>query len=334
MISSIARQRGRDNARTLERCTLCGTEAPVRAILQKPASAAGGRSVSLFCCPGCGGVYRGGVEAAYDDDLYAYYKKYDGKTFDEVYPPLNRIRCRALLDRFGRLTAGRVALDIGCGKGDFVQAALKEGWTARGIDLAEGAIAVGRKFGLPLTRQDFFSSEIHPGSQDLVTLFEVIEHVPNPADFLVRAEEVLRPGGLVYLTTPNFASLDRRLLGATWKAVHAEHLSYFTPRSLLALVRAKTSLEVVDVETRNLSVALTERLLGWRVRRPAPGSRAGDTAAAPRPAARATSARETIERSATLRGLKHLINRGLSATGLGTTLCVLLRRRPERGGAA
>jgi 2-polyprenyl-3-methyl-5-hydroxy-6-metoxy-1,4-benzoquinol methylase len=232
------------------------------------------------------------------------------------------------LERLGDETPGRNVLDDGCGKGDFVAAAMQAGWHPVGIDLSPEAIAVARQFGLPASNTDFLSREIETGSFDLVTLFEVIEHVDDPGSFLARAAEVVKPGGLVYLTTPNFASLDRRILGGEWHAIHREHVTYFTPGTLAQLAERTSPLKLCKLETKNLSDSLVRKFdpRNWLTRgahpmkSPIDGPSPGD----------AGNLRTKIESSFLLRATRDTLNAGLSATRLGESMVALFRRPLER----
>lgn len=263
-------------------------------------------------------------------ELYAYYSRRTEWSRDRLYPPLTYARYTELLTWLGSHLdvrgGGRRVLDVGCGMGQFVDAAARAGWDARGIELAEGAVRVAERFDLPVRRLDFFSEDIQPGSVDLVTLFEVVEHLPCPRDFLRRAEEVVRPGGLVYLTTPNFASADRRLLGAAWDVIHREHLLYWTPATLRRLVCRSPGLRVVHVETRNISAAAV-RQLALKLRLPirAPRRKNGaEPASAGQDSERRL--RSLSEANAATRLAKKAANRLLDRFELGNSLVMLLER--------
>ncbi|MGE0873763.1 MAG: class I SAM-dependent methyltransferase [Burkholderiales bacterium] len=279
--------------------------------------------LDLYCCNDCRTVYLGAYSDEYVDELYDYYRTLRSKSKGELFDPATRLSYERVLALFARHGGGNRVLDVGCGIGGFVDAALSNGYSAEGIDLSHPAVEVAMGVGLPVSRSDFFSADIQMASRDVVTLFEVIEHVPQPVAFLRRAEEVVKPGGLVYITTPNFGSLDRRILGAEWKAIHPEHLTYFTPSTLLAAVHAGTSLEVVRVETRNVSAQLLEHagsLLGWRRGRREEVA-TGNAITATEPQLRARMAA-----SPGLSLLKRTINAVLDATSLGETIVLLLRR--------
>ena len=288
-------------------------------------------SLSLRQCLKCGTVFLGGYSNEFLPELYAYYDKYANLGKEEAFDPITGARCQDLLSWFSRFGIGREVLDVGCGLGQFVEVANRSGWIAEGLELSRGAVNFARRQGLAVQELDFLSSAIKPNSYDLVTLFEVIEHVPNPAAFLRRAEEIVRPGGLVYLTTPNFASADRRLLGRGWKILHREHLTYFTPRTLRALVKKTSRFEILHLETRNVSMAAL-RALGFGLF-PCliPVGDSHDELEVDRDAERRMyDLRRCVDSSAFLGLGKRFVNGFLNMTGLGVSMVMLLRRLPQR----
>lgn len=276
-------------------------------------------SLPLVACADCGLVRLGAVDTP--DDLYSYYDRRRGASRDALYDPLTTARLRLALRDLERLAPGRRLLDVGCGEGQLVDVALAAGWDARGIDLAGGAIDICRSFGLPCDRKDVFSDEFEPAAFDVVTMVELIEHVSEPAQFLRRAEELLVPGGVLYVTTPNWSSLGRRLLGERWSAVSIEHLTYFTPKTFRRVVRASTDLDIVSLQTRNISAAALRRLDPrlWGVRR----ERSHRVTTSPEPE---RMLRQRIDASPALRLTKSVANGLLAATGLGEAMFVILRR--------
>jgi len=307
-------------------CPGCGVSAAPEYLFEKAGDGRGLGKISLYRCGSCRTVYLGRYSESYDDDLYAYYRKYQGRTKEELYDPLTLRSYIKVLRLLSTRGGGTSILDVGCGTGAFVDAALAEGYKAEGIELAQPAVDIACVYGLPVKNLDFFSAEIQECSKDVLTMFEVIEHLPDPVAFLRRAEMVVKPGGLIYITTPNFNSIDRRVLGARWDAIHREHLCYFTPSTLMGLIRRNTGLELIHSETRNISEQLI-RHIKVRVSRPSSrngGGRAGDDFAPAKP----MDLRANIENSPLLSLLKRSANSVLNASSLGSTIFVLLRR-PE-----
>lgn len=157
---------------------------------------------------------------------------------------------RALFERAVRSlpAAGRV-LDVGCGHGLWVAEIAALGWEARGIDLDERAVQAGRAAGLDLEVATLAQHAArHAGTYDAVTLSHVIEHLPDPRAALADVRALLRPGGRVWIATPNLAAQGHRRFGPDW--VHLDpprHLVLFRGSSLPA---ALTDAGLNDVEVQ------------------------------------------------------------------------------------
>jgi SAM-dependent methyltransferase len=137
-------------------------------------------------------------------------------------------------------TPGGRLLDVGCGSGAFVAQMSALGWRAEGIDPDPTAVAGAREAGLRVeqgTLADVDARE-HAGSFDAMTFSHVIEHLHEPAADLRRVYLLLRPGGLLWIATPNLEALGRRRFGRDWLGLDPpRHLVLFTRASLERLVR-------------------------------------------------------------------------------------------------
>lgn len=300
-------------------CNACGHVGEHRLLMRKDDALRMRGVADVLACASCGTRFLSSIHDSYDDELYSYYADHLHSDPDLLYPELNRQRYFALLEKLEARTKGRTFLDVGCGLGAFVEAATARGWQGYGIDLAEAAVAAGCRHGLPLRKMDFFSDEIAPESVDLVTMFEFIEHVPRPGAFLARAQTVLKPGGLLFLTTPNYNSIDRLVLGPDWESIHVEHLTYFTPKTLRQLIRRETALKPVELTTRNISADLVRKFL------PTPRQPAGPADISRQAVLEEkASVRHRVEGSTALRTLKHAVNMALDATRLGSSMTMTL----------
>ena len=304
------------------RCTVCRNTQSTSVLRKAP--------LCLHRCLKCGTVFLGGYSDEFVPELYTYYDKYANLKKEDVFDPITRARCQDLLKWFSRFSIGQEVLDVGCGLGQFVEVANMSGWIAEGLELSREAVGFAHRHGLPVKELDFLSEEIKPNSHDLITLFEVIEHVPNPLEFLYRAGEVVRPGGLVYLTTPNFASVDRRLLGKDWRIIHPEHLTYFTPRTLRALVKKTRLFEVLHLETRNMSMAALQKLsCGLLPRITQVVDSHNELEKACDTKRQMQDLRQLMDSSKFFGLVKRFINGLLNMAGLGASMAVLLRCPPE-----
>jgi SAM-dependent methyltransferase len=107
------------------------------------------------------------------------------------------------------------------------------GWTVRGVELSARAAAVAQAKGLVVDVGDFVSVELPEMVFDVITAWDVLEHVYEPIAFLRKAWSLLRPGGMLVLRTPNASSLNRRLFGVYWAGWDLpRHLTVFTPSRL------------------------------------------------------------------------------------------------------
>lgn len=304
-------------------CPICGSDSS-RLLLQKVQDTENKKPLRLRSCLACSTVYLESWDNWYSQQLYEYYRERIGSRREDLYDPITEKRYNELLSWFGRLANGRRILDIGCGQGHFVDAALRGGFQVQGIETSPPAVEICRRFGLPVNQIDVFSDELKPSTFDICTLFEVIEHVPQPASLLRRAEQLLVAGGYLYLTTPNFDSLERRLMQNHWSLIYPEHLTYFTPRSMRAVIKRYTSFKVLTIETRNIGIGDIRRHLRRNIRSAIGVGR--DTQLHDCIRVDDSHLREAIESSQFLRLAKAGVNQILSAFGMGSSMRVLCRK--------
>jgi len=132
-----------------------------------------------------------------------------------------------------RHCAGGKLIELGCAYGFFLDEA-KPFFTVAGIELAEEAAAHARGAGLDvLTGIADETNLARLGPADVIVLLDVIEHLPDPRATLDLAVRHLNPGGIVVITTGDFASLYARLAGSHWRLMTPpQHLWFFTPTSI------------------------------------------------------------------------------------------------------
>jgi SAM-dependent methyltransferase len=117
---------------------------------------------------------------------------------------------------------------------------------------------------------------IDPGF-DAITLWDVLEHVPDPLSFLCRCYVLLKPGGYLFLNVPDLVSLQARILGKRWPLLLAEHLNYFN-RGSLKRCGANAGLTLVSFGRRSVDFSI-EYLLYRLAQHGIPGARIAYTAA-------------------------------------------------------
>jgi SAM-dependent methyltransferase len=130
-------------------------------------------------------------------------------------------------------------LDVGCGAGEFLEVANALGYDATGIDVSEQAVSICRAKGINSHVGDLPSAGL-PGKFDVITMWDVVEHVRDPCALLAKAAELLSDRGLLFAKVPAFGSLSvrmsdlvPRLAGPLLRA--PAHVQFFTPSSLARL---------------------------------------------------------------------------------------------------
>jgi 2-polyprenyl-3-methyl-5-hydroxy-6-metoxy-1,4-benzoquinol methylase len=155
---------------------------------------------------------------------------------------------REMIDITG-LEKGRV-LDIGSGYGFFRVALREAGFADEGLEVSAFARAVA---------ESSYMMETHPGTlddhwqqrsgrYDAATMFDLIEHLPDPDVLMSQAAAILRPGGFVGIKTPNIDCPEAEVFGPWYHSLKREHLGFFSPASLTA-VAARNGFEPVSVTT-------------------------------------------------------------------------------------
>lgn len=128
-------------------------------------------------------------------------------------------------------------LDVGCALGFFLEAA-RETWESSGIDISAYAADYARnRLGLSVTTGTLPDCDLAPGSFDVITMWDVVEHVPDPCALVQKANEVLRREGLLVLSTGDVDSLVARVSGTRWHLFNVpQHLSFFSKETITRLL--------------------------------------------------------------------------------------------------
>jgi SAM-dependent methyltransferase len=173
------------------------------------------------------------LAAIYDP---AYYRGGHGSVGFSDYAalaPARRHMFSRHLDRIERLVAKGRLLDVGCATGDFLLVAAQRGWEALGVDPSP-AREQAQSAGVRIVGRTIDDADVAPHSLDLITFWDVLEHLPDPVASLRRALELLTPGGLLAATVPNAGTAVARLSGRRWFGYKTagEHLQFFDPATI------------------------------------------------------------------------------------------------------
>ena len=158
--------------------------------------------------------------------------------------------------------AGRRLLDVGAYCGYFVDVACEAGFDAEGIELSRWAVGHARRLGLSVRNESIEERARSGAHYDVITMWDVIEHLPDPRCELEACCRLLRPGGRLHVSTIDAGSLVARLLGKRWPWLMDMHLVYFDRATLPALL-AQAGFRVLSRRTYTHTVSaeyLTSKL--------------------------------------------------------------------------
>jgi SAM-dependent methyltransferase len=152
-------------------------------------------------------------------------------------------------------------LDLGCSSGSFLEFMRSESWDLHGIEMsAEEARTAESRSGARVCAGNIIDAPFARDSFDVITCFDVLEHLYEPRRVVAKVAEWLKPGGIFYVLVPNVDSAEARVFGSYWHGLEMpRHLFHYTPASLKFLAET-AGLQVVSLETqRNPAVGTSMR---------------------------------------------------------------------------
>ena len=244
---------GGDEFRVLYPATVGGEEVDASVYFGSSRGRAG--HLDIVRCSGCGLV----LSNPQDDAamLARVYSAHEDPVYEREYSTRRRA-ARWHLDLVMRYAAkpARI-LDVGCATGIFVGVAQEGGWRATGIDASAWMVSKARSR-CPLatfTAANLEEVKFPAESFEVVTLWDVLEHIHAPGEMLERARGWLSSGGWLFLSVPNVESKVARLMGKHWVLLLREHLWYFSPGTIGALL-SRAGFEVVSTRTKQVEFSL------------------------------------------------------------------------------
>jgi 2-polyprenyl-3-methyl-5-hydroxy-6-metoxy-1,4-benzoquinol methylase len=250
-------------------CTTCGSSA-IDGYLR---SAVG----EILQCTSCEGVFISpeqqdtAAESLYSADYFTEREGYffhDGVVDGSGHESSHVADFRAGLDLIEAHTRSSGSLlDVGCATGSFLSVAQAKGWECRGVEVSEFAAAEARK----RTGAEIFCGKLEDapfgdGTFDVITMWDLLEHLPEPLLGLEQARRLLKPSGLLLVNTPNENSLLRQVARLLYRGsggritapinrlYHRYHLHYFAAETLRVLFR-RAGLELVEMKQKPIPMS-------------------------------------------------------------------------------
>lgn len=225
-------------------CPVCGGEAAKTLYepwvdIRDPAKLYGAASgiqgtQTIAACESCGMIYETPrFPASVIVDGYVNSEESD---HDSQHPMRVRSFYLALRRLRRRLPApGAKVLDIGTAGGAFLEAATRFGYDAHGMEPSRYLVDRGKQRGLQIEQGTIEQHGFAPGSFDMVSLWDVIEHLPEPRAALVEIAKLLKPGGILLINYPDIGTWQAKLAGKRFWWILSVHLHHFTRRSIADL---------------------------------------------------------------------------------------------------
>jgi 2-polyprenyl-3-methyl-5-hydroxy-6-metoxy-1,4-benzoquinol methylase len=190
------------------------------------------KKAHLCQCRDCGFIFSQQIPSP-EELVHFYSDAYDVTSY---FSPITEQRYEALLDSLEPYRKTNKILDIGSGYGFFLEVAKRKGWEVYGTELSDKTVKVCTSKGIEMLKGEITNDSFESGMFDVIVAIELLEHINYPKEFVKQAKRLLRPGGKVYLTTPNFNSILRYRLKEKYNIIeYPNHLCYYTKKSLVKL---------------------------------------------------------------------------------------------------
>jgi len=205
----------------------------------------------FMICHGCGlmaveGTFSNDQLRSYYQEDYFHGSEYIDYVADEAAQKRTLGQHLKVVRRF--VPRGGRMLEIGCAYGFFLELIQDEYPSSVGLDIFSAGVARAKDRGFDARDGNLLEMNIEERF-DGICLWDTIEHLPQPFEFIERARQLLKPGGYCFLTTGDFGALLPRLQGLKWRQIHPPtHLFYFTRPSLRALCH-RAGLQAVQFGT-------------------------------------------------------------------------------------
>lgn len=212
---------------------------------------------SIARCSSCGHKQ---LDASFDKDsittLYSQYYPRSSQKIEEFKPHqevsgLDSWLRGDLFSAYRWIPKNVRVLDIGCGFGETLAYHKARGCDAYGVDADENIRQGAEKFGYNMRVGLFDPNDYDPEFFDYVTMDQVIEHVSDPVEMLSQVRKIMKPGGILVLSTPNSNGWGSKVFGDKWINWHVPyHLHHFSKKSMQI---AAESSGLVLVKTRTIT---------------------------------------------------------------------------------
>lgn len=218
------------------KCALCGADASDLLYWGRNHDYISLERFRVVKCKCCGLVYLDPQPKA--EYLSEFYKAgvYSGRSnaLSSLVEPISRLFHRLRLRKVEAFRKQGKLLDVGTGKGKFLATARERGWEVYGTEPAEGRLHIARhEYGVDTVHKDLEEEPFAGSYFDVITLWHVFEHLPDPNGMLRELHSMLKDDGLLLIAVPNIDSIQSRFGKEKWFHLDVpRHLYHYSPRTL------------------------------------------------------------------------------------------------------
>jgi 2-polyprenyl-3-methyl-5-hydroxy-6-metoxy-1,4-benzoquinol methylase len=219
-------------------CVSCGNNIEDSTFLFQKGSA------RYYQCNKCSLVYQNPqpvfefTEEIYDGEHY--HERYIKSEY--IYFPTSKIYLKEINKSLNKISFKKNnarLLDVGCGIGYFLTLAKNDGFNVQGADISKWAAQYAKqKFNVDVIAGNFLEMSLNENGYDIITLWQTIEHLPNPNEFLKKIHMLLKVGGVVCIATPDVNSWIAKFYKRLWNCyMPNEHIALFNFKSMETILR-------------------------------------------------------------------------------------------------
>lgn len=232
-------------------CTLCRAHDSEKLFEGYDRLHGGPGRFAVYQCRLCGTLYLNPRPAPEDRELY-YPDDYVPYASGRYLSAWQQWNLRYAVSKQVRAITSRIpdvgrALDVGCATGDFLGAIRNEGWRVQGVELNPQIAAFAQQtIGGKVFAGSLLEAAYSDHTFDLVTFWDVLEHLADPRQALVEAARITRPSGSLVLSLPNPRSLEARMFGTNWAGWDIPRHLWWFPKPALVRLLAETGWEAQE----------------------------------------------------------------------------------------
>ena len=180
------------------------------------------------------------IGAYYKSEEYYSHQENKKGFIPQLYEAVKKVNLKHKLKIANKdLHVGKL-LDIGCGVGDFIHEAEKQGWDCLGVEPSDDAKAIARKRIKANIINSEALEEIPDGTFDVITMWHVLEHVDDLKWQVEQLRRLIKPNGRVVIAVPNYKSYDGQFYKELWAAYDVpRHLNHFSKQTITKIFKTK-----------------------------------------------------------------------------------------------